>query len=87
MLEGLVVAVGPGARNSSTGAHIPMSVAVGDKVMLPEYGGSKVELESQVSSIIINQNQALYYQYNIMKETKTDGKILFISGIHTLPRS
>ena len=64
MLEGLVVAVGPGARNSSTGAHIPMSVAVGDKVMLPEYGGSKVELESQVSSIIINQNQELDYQYH-----------------------
>ena len=57
-----MVAVGPGARNSSTGAHIPMSVAVGDKVMLPEYGGSKVELESQVSSIIINQNQELDYQ-------------------------
>ena len=49
MLEGLVVAVGPGARNASTGAHIPMSVAVGDKVMLPEYGGSKVELEDKVS--------------------------------------
>ena len=49
VLEGLVVAVGPGPRNSSTGAHIPMSVAVGDKVMLPEFGGSKIELESQVS--------------------------------------
>lgn len=51
VLEGLVVAVGPGARNSSTGAHIPMSVAVGDKVMLPEYGGSKIELENQVSKV------------------------------------
>lgn len=46
VLEGLVVAVGPGARNS-TGAHIPMSVAVGDKVMLPEFGGSKLELEDK----------------------------------------
>merc|ERR1712062_645082 len=45
--KGLEVAVGPGPRNSSTGAHIPMSVAVGDKVMLPEFGGSKIELESQ----------------------------------------
>ena len=62
MLEGLVVAVGPGARNSSTGAHIPMSVAVGDKVMLPEYGGSKVELESQVRPIMIYQNQELEHQ-------------------------
>merc|ERR1719507_2370215 len=43
----MVVAVGPGARNSTTGAHIPMSVAVGDKVMLPEYGGSKIELEAK----------------------------------------
>ena len=25
-----------------------MSVAVGDKVMLPEYGGSKIELEDKV---------------------------------------
>ena len=44
----MVVAVGPGARNSTTGTHIPMSVAVGDKVMLPEYGGSKIELEDKV---------------------------------------
>jgi len=43
-MEGTVVAVGPGARTDA-GAHIPMAVAVGDKVMLPEYGGSKVELE------------------------------------------
>lgn len=47
VLEGLVVAVGPGARNASNGDHIPMSVAVGDKVMLPEYGGSKLELEDK----------------------------------------
>jgi len=47
VLEGIVVAVGPGARNASTGAYIPMSVAVGDKVMLPEFGGSKIELESK----------------------------------------
>ena len=36
-----VVAVGPGARNKDGGV-IPMSVAVGDKVLLPEYGGTKV---------------------------------------------
>ena len=59
-MEGLVVAVGPGARNSSTGAHIPMSVAVGDKVMLPEYGGSKIELENQVSKeFIFHRSHAL----------------------------
>merc|ERR1719412_1263746 len=48
----MVVAVGPGARNSTTGAHIPMSVAVGDKVMLPEYGGSKIELEDKEYTLL-----------------------------------
>jgi len=52
VLEAMVVAVGPGARNSTTGAHIPMSVAVGDKVMLPEYGGSKIELEDKEYTLL-----------------------------------
>ena len=26
---------------------VPQSVSVGDKVMLPEYGGSKVELDNE----------------------------------------
>merc|ERR1712045_427771 len=44
--EGLVVAVGPGGRSES-GATIPMSVAVGDKVLLPEFGGAKLEMEGE----------------------------------------
>ena len=40
------MAVGPGARSES-GATIPMSVAVGDKVLLPEFGGAKLELEGE----------------------------------------
>lgn len=27
------------------GEHVPLSVKIGDKVILPEYGGTKVELE------------------------------------------
>jgi len=45
-LEGVVVAVGPGARADS-GETIPMSVGVGDKVLLPEFGGSKLEMEGE----------------------------------------
>ena len=41
-----MVAVGPGSRSES-GATIPMSVAVGDKVLLPEFGGAKLELEGE----------------------------------------
>mmetsp|Transcript_11444 Transcript_11444/g.23144 ORF Transcript_11444/g.23144 Transcript_11444/m.23144 type:complete len:105 (+) Transcript_11444:41-355(+) len=42
--EGVVEAVGPGMlmENGSTSA---MNVAVGDKVLLPEYGGTKIELD------------------------------------------
>ena len=36
------MAVGPGARNEA-GTHIPMAVQVGDKVLLPEFGGAKVK--------------------------------------------
>lgn len=30
------------------GKTLPVSVSVGDKVMLPEYGGTKVLIEDQV---------------------------------------
>lgn len=30
---------------SQKGEHVPVSIKVGDTVLLPEYGGTKVELE------------------------------------------
>ena len=57
-----------------------MSVAVGDKVMLPEFGGSKIELESQVSYSSFSR---LHW---LLKITKFLGNHYFIfSGIYTLP--
>ncbi|KAI8992496.1 chaperonin GroS [Pilobolus umbonatus] len=44
--EGYVVAVGKGKLNSA-GEHIPTQVAVGDKVILPAYGGSPVKVSSE----------------------------------------
>jgi chaperonin GroES len=41
--EGLVVAVGPG-RTMLDGGKIPVSVAEGDKVLLPDYGGQVIKL-------------------------------------------
>lgn len=41
-----VVAVGPGARNEK-GEVVPPSVKEGDKVLLPEYGGTKIEIEDK----------------------------------------
>ncbi|KAL0963964.1 hypothetical protein UPYG_G00315850 [Umbra pygmaea] len=46
VLQATVVAVGPGATNQK-GNLIPVSVKVGEKVLLPEYGGTKVNLEEK----------------------------------------
>merc|ERR1712045_130966 len=51
VLEGTVVAAGPGARNEK-GDTVPMSVQVGDKVLLPEFGGSKIEIEAKEYTIL-----------------------------------
>ncbi|XP_055309044.1 10 kDa heat shock protein, mitochondrial-like isoform X1 [Sitodiplosis mosellana] len=42
--QGTVVAVGSGGRNKN-GDLIPISLNVGDKVLLPEFGGTKVNLD------------------------------------------
>jgi len=41
--EATVLAVGPG-RRSTTGDLVPMAVSVGDKVLLPEYGGNNITI-------------------------------------------
>merc|ERR1711992_446249 len=51
-LEATVVAAGPGARNATTGETIPMSVAVGDRVLMPEWGSNKLELDGQEFHVI-----------------------------------
>ena len=51
VLEGTVVAAGPGARNEK-GETIPMSVQVGDQIMLPEFGGTKVEIEAKEYTLL-----------------------------------
>merc|ERR1712122_183183 len=52
--EGTVVAVGPGAR-SDAGDTVPMCVAVGDKVLLPDFGGSKIEVWRRIPDVQRNR--------------------------------
>lgn len=47
VLQGTVVSVGPGTRLDS-GTVVPPTVTVGDTVLLPEYGGTKVSLDDEV---------------------------------------
>ncbi|XP_076461904.1 10 kDa heat shock protein, mitochondrial-like [Babylonia areolata] len=44
--EAVVVAVGGGSKNEK-GDVTPVCVQVGDKVLLPEYGGTKIVLEEK----------------------------------------
>ncbi|KAM8855816.1 10 kDa heat shock protein, mitochondrial isoform 2-T2 [Spinachia spinachia] len=46
VLQATVVAVGPGSVNPK-GNVLPVSVKVGEKVLLPEYGGTKVSLDDK----------------------------------------
>jgi chaperonin GroES len=45
--EGVVVSVGPGAIHPQTGQRIPLNLQEGDKVLLPQYGGSTVQVGSE----------------------------------------
>ncbi|KER30936.1 chaperonin GroS [Opisthorchis viverrini] len=53
VLEATVVAHGPGFKNDK-GEIVPVCVTVGDKVFLPEYGGTKVVLDEQASFFTCN---------------------------------
>jgi chaperonin GroES len=45
-MEGTVIAVGPGGRTSE-GKVLPMALKAGDKVILPNYGGTEVKLDDK----------------------------------------
>jgi chaperonin GroES len=57
MSEGTVIATGPGPRNQA-GETIAMTVKEGDKVLLPEYGGEKVEID-KVEYTLFRENELL----------------------------
>ena len=44
--HGVVIEAGPGLHDSN-GKLIPLSVKIGDTVLLPEFGGNKVKLGEQ----------------------------------------
>ncbi|KAL1491242.1 hypothetical protein ABEB36_011867 [Hypothenemus hampei] len=58
VLEGTVVAVGPGQRKED-GTHIPIAVKEGERVLLPEYGGTKVEVEENAEYFLYRETDIL----------------------------
>ncbi|CAH1117960.1 unnamed protein product [Phaedon cochleariae] len=58
VLKGTVVAVGPGSRLQD-GSFAPLTVKVGENVLLPEYGGTKVELEENSEYHLFRESDIL----------------------------
>ena len=50
---GTVVAVGPGRIMEHDGSLRPMTVKVGDNVLLPEYGGSTIKMGADKEELFI----------------------------------
>jgi len=46
VLEATVISVGPG-KTTDSGSLVPPSVKAGDRVLLPEYGGTKITFEEK----------------------------------------
>ena len=57
--QGIVVAVGPGKKSTSTGERIPMTVKVGDEVKFQAFAGKDVKVEGK--------------EYFLMPETDIQG--------------
>ncbi len=49
--EGVVIALGTGAKNDK-GETLPFNVKVGDRVLLPQYGGTEVKIAGQEHLIV-----------------------------------
>lgn len=55
--RGIVIACGPGRVED--GNKITMNLKVGDQVLLPEYGGTKVDLEDNETYLLFNESDIL----------------------------
>nr|ANA11233.1 small heat shock protein [Dastarcus helophoroides] len=58
VMKGTVVAVGPGNKNNN-GETVPLSIKVGDNVLLPDYGGTKVDFGDQQEFFIFREPDIL----------------------------
>lgn len=56
--EGTVLAVGPGYKTRD-GDLVPVTVAPGDKVLLPEYGGMPVKFEAEEDVFLFRNDEIL----------------------------
>ena len=53
-----MIAVGPGGRTRE-GVALPVSVKIGDKVLLPEYGGMQLKLDATSEDYFLFRNDEI----------------------------
>ncbi|KAH8278526.1 hypothetical protein KR018_004531 [Drosophila ironensis] len=58
-IQGVVVAVGPGARNPTGAGHLQVGVKEGDRVLLPKYGGTKVDIDDKHEYVLFKESDIL----------------------------
>jgi len=56
--EGMVLAVGPGARDEKTGNRAALDVKVGDKILFGKWSGSEVKIDGE-DLIIMKESDIL----------------------------
>lgn len=59
--EGEVLAIGTGIK-SKDGTDIPITVAVGDKVLLPDYGGLMIKMDGE--DVYLFRNDEILAKYS-----------------------
>ena len=56
IIEGEVVAVGPGSRNMMDGSLMPMDIEVGDKVIYQRFGGHEFDLNNEKVIVLMEKD-------------------------------
>jgi chaperonin GroES len=56
IIEGEVVAVGPGSRNMMDGSLMPMDIKVGDVVIYTRFGGHEFDLDNEKVIVLMEKD-------------------------------
>lgn len=62
--QGEVLAVGPGYKTRD-GDFVPVSVGVGDHILLPEYGGLPLKLGSEEDEVFLFRNDEILAKLSV----------------------
>ena len=56
VVEGEVVAVGPGSRNMMNGESMPMDIKVGDTILYPKFAATEVQYKGKEFMVVIEKD-------------------------------